>query len=74
MQKTGFLDIDSDVNVIFYVFICFYLVALNEALKWRFGISSHAINTPIEIFEGDYTKPSFDPAKKSVCCVSLFLK
>ena len=27
MKKTGFLDLYSDVNVAFYVFICFHLVA-----------------------------------------------
>ena len=27
MKKTGFLDLYSDVNVTFYVFICFHLVA-----------------------------------------------
>ena len=27
MEKTGFLDLYSDVNVTFYVFICSYLVA-----------------------------------------------
>ena len=27
MEKTGFLDFYSDVNVTFYVFICFQLVA-----------------------------------------------
>ena len=26
-EKTGFLDLYSDVNVTFYVFICFHLVA-----------------------------------------------
>ena len=32
MEKTGFLDLYSDVNVTFYVFICFHLVASNVAL------------------------------------------
>ena len=27
MEKSGFLDLYSDVSVIFYVFICFHLVA-----------------------------------------------
>ena len=27
MEKTGFLDLYSDVNIKFYVFICFHLVA-----------------------------------------------
>ena len=27
MEKTGFLDLHSDVHVTFYVFICFHLVA-----------------------------------------------
>ena len=27
IEKTGFLDLYSDVNVTFYVFICFHLVA-----------------------------------------------
>ena len=61
--KTGFLDIHSDINITFYVFICFHPVALNVALKWRFGISSHAIKTQLEIFKTDFTKPSFKHAK-----------
>ena len=33
MEKSGFLDLYSDASVIFYVFRCFHLVALNVALK-----------------------------------------
>ena len=32
-KKTRFLDLYSDVNVTFYVFICLHLVAYNVALK-----------------------------------------
>ena len=63
MEKTGFLDLYSDGNVTFYVFVCFHLVAYNVALKCRFGVSSHAINTQDEIFKRDFTKPSFKHAK-----------
>ena len=63
MEKTGFLAIYSDVNVTFFVFICFHLVALNVAFKRRFGISSYAINTQLEIFKRDFTKQLFKHAK-----------
>ena len=32
-KRRGFLNLYSDVNITFYVFICFHLAALNEALK-----------------------------------------
>ena len=44
-KKSGFLDLYSDVNATYYVSICFHLVAWNVALKWRFGISLHALTT-----------------------------
>ena len=83
MQKTGFLDLYSDVHVTFYVFICFNLVAKNVALKWRFSISSHAINTQLEIVKRDFTKQSLKHAKiifpyvaflysLGICCVRLY--
>ena len=71
MEKTGFLDLSSDVNVTFYVFKCFHLVALNVALKSRFGISSQATNTQLEIYKRYFTKPSFKHAKNIFSSVAF---
>ena len=63
MEKTGFLDLYSDVNVIFNVAIFFSSCSEICKVKWRFGISSQTINTHLEIFKRDFTKPSFKHSK-----------
>ena len=73
MEKTFFFKFYSAFNVTFYVFICFHLVALTVALKLRFAISSHAINTQLDIFKRDFTKPSFKHAKKNIFRSVAFL-
>ena len=37
--------------------------SVKHSEKSRFGISSHAINTQLDIFKRDFTKPSFKHAK-----------
>ena len=71
MENTECLDLYSDVNVTFYVFKCFHLVALNVALKWCIGISSQAISTQLEIFQRYFTKPSFKHAKNIFSSVAF---
>ena len=44
IKKIGFHDVLTSTSH-FYVFKCFHLVALILSFKWRFRISSHAINS-----------------------------
>ena len=61
MEKTGFLDLYSDVNVTFYVFM-FSSCSVKCSVKMTLW-SSHALNSQLEIFTRDFTKPSFKHTK-----------
>ena len=72
MENTRFLDLYSDVNVTFYVFICFHFVALNEALNFTFWYFITCYKYSIRNFQKIFHQTVMKHVKIIVLSVAFF--